>query len=238
MSVIMGYDIYADLSQYYIENYQDLIVYGHRIVIIEQIAKALSTLHGMGLVHGNLMPDNILVVKAKRPIHTSVKLAAFTLSQLHDFGREVVYQGCQHNNDVDTFKAPEYWEQSTTNEIRARQTDDIFAFGLIIQAMLRGTPGEQLKPKVEIHTLLNVGLIESMQCDTQINPNLPVGQILHELRKYINPEACLIRHDIDDDCRVKTLKSIVNLATQMRAEDRAKARDILQILDEVKNCFS
>ena len=232
MSMIMGYDVYNDLSQYYTDNYRDLVVYGHQGKIIKQIVAALSALHSMGLVHGNLMPENIFVEKAKKPVNTSVKLTAFTLTQFQEYRQETVGQGLPGNN-VDAFKAPEYWARSKQEQYRPKQTDDIFAFGLIMRAMLIYKPGEKLQPKINMHTLIKGRTNESLQLQINITQALPVGQIIHELKSFIHPDTSLVENNSNDNARTKTMKAVITLATNLTPEERTTASDIFQHLDRV-----
>ncbi len=95
------------------------------VVIIQQIAKALSWVHEHHLMHLDVKPENFLVLRNSNAIE--VKLMDF------DMAREETDNGPYRQMGTPAFMAPEQFVQHL-----AFPSSDVFAFGLIAYQLLTG----------------------------------------------------------------------------------------------------
>jgi len=99
------------------------------IHIARQIASALSRAHQMGVVHRDLKPDNILIVRRKDDVD-GVKVLDFGIAKILDAPS---LTGSQQIFGTPGYIAPEYI-QSTNIDGRA----DIYSLGVILYEMMTG----------------------------------------------------------------------------------------------------
>jgi serine/threonine-protein kinase len=112
---------------------------------MSQIAEALSAAHNEGVVHRNLNPGNILLLKNARS-GVYVKVRDFGLSQLDtgddeddDFKEQITTVGTRLGNSF--YMAPEYIRDQ---QVEARS--DVYALGCVAYFMLTGHPPFQGRP--------------------------------------------------------------------------------------------
>jgi len=104
---------------------------GAAAAITLQVADALGAAHAAGVVHRDLKPENIFLCAAR----DHVKVLDFGVAKLR--GRLGNGGGLTRGGVLGTprYMAPEQWRSSETVDDRA----DIYALGLVLTEMLRGT---------------------------------------------------------------------------------------------------
>lgn len=98
--------------------------------LLRPVAEALAEAHGLGLVHRNLTPANILITREGQP-----KVMDFACPPRVDEVADIVQQGLL---GTPAYLAPEYIKHKTVD---AR--GDTYAFGLILLEMLSSSPAVQ-----------------------------------------------------------------------------------------------
>ena len=102
--------------------------------LVREVASALSFLHGIGIVHGDLKPEN-LMLSTKRKEDSSVKLV--------DFGCATDVEDANHDTDPNSStrgKTPAYCPPEILNKVRESISPamDIWSLGIILYIMLTG----------------------------------------------------------------------------------------------------
>jgi len=98
--------------------------------LLHPVAEALAEAHGLGIVHRNLTPANILISEDGQP-----KVMDFACPPRVDEVADIVQQGLL---GTPAYLAPEYIKHKTVDP-----RGDIYAFGLILLEMLSGSPAVQ-----------------------------------------------------------------------------------------------
>jgi serine/threonine protein kinase len=102
--------------------------------LVREVASALSFLHGIGIVHGDLKPEN-LMLSTKRKEDSSVKLV--------DFGCAIDMEDATNDQDSNPStrgKTPAYCPPEVLSKVRDPITPamDIWSLGVILYIMLTG----------------------------------------------------------------------------------------------------
>ncbi|XP_034556038.1 homeodomain-interacting protein kinase 2-like [Notolabrus celidotus] len=118
-----------DLLHYFIRDGEDRWLSMTEVrAVISQMASALSHLGSLGIVHGDIKPDNIMVVdRHKKPLQV----------KLIDFGLACPVSACEPGMCVQTicYRAPEVSLHGPFNE-----AIDIWSLGLTAAEMITGCP--------------------------------------------------------------------------------------------------
>ncbi|XP_034017898.1 serine/threonine-protein kinase pdik1l-B isoform X2 [Thalassophryne amazonica] len=141
--LVMEYCDGGDLNQYLLSRPPDC---QDNHTVVQQLSGAVAFLHGLGITHRDLKPDNVLVCLTREgPV---VKVADFGLSKMSD-GLMEGDQTRQHFSSTcgsDFYMAPEVW-----GGLMYTAQADIFSLGVMFWAVLEritfleeGTTQEQL----------------------------------------------------------------------------------------------
>lgn len=103
------------------------------IRLLAQVARALSATHAAGLVHRDLKPDNVMVVRGQQ---------GEEIIKVLDFG---VAKSCLPGNGTETAAGavvgtPQYMSPEQAQGLPVDVRSDIYALGLIAHELLRGRP--------------------------------------------------------------------------------------------------
>lgn len=129
-----------DLSEYIAENGGRLSP-ARTVAVIEQVAAALDTAHGVGLIHRDIKPKNILVTKARDFVY------------LIDFGLARAETDTQLTSTGATmgtvaYLAPERFKGSTDHRA------DVYSLACVLYECLTGSrpyPGDSLEEQLNAH---------------------------------------------------------------------------------------
>lgn len=100
--------------------------------VVRRLAGALAYLHGEGLVHRDLKPDNVIVRPGERPVLVDFGLVSHSTGQL---SRDVVDDLASLGAGTAAYMAP---EQVQGEPLDARV--DLYALGCILYELIRGRP--------------------------------------------------------------------------------------------------
>lgn len=141
--LVMEYCDGGDLNQFLLSRPPNA---QHNHSVVRQLCSAVAFLHGLGITHRDLKPDNVLVcVTSKGPV---VKVADFGLSKMSEglMDGDLTRQHFSSTCGSDFYMAPEVWGGLTYTA-----QADIFSLGVMFWAVLEritfveeGTTQEQL----------------------------------------------------------------------------------------------
>ena len=110
-----------------------------KLRLLVQISRAIAELHGIGYVHGDLKPANILLDTSNPP---SVRVADFGLSEFRKNSIErtmgqSTMQKTKATKGTPVYCAPEMFEEDDDGEVaQASRSTDLYAFGIIAWEIL------------------------------------------------------------------------------------------------------
>ena len=110
-----------------------------KLRLLVQISRAIAELHGIGYVHGDLKPANILLDTSTPP---SVRVADFGLSEFRKNSIErtmgqSTMQKTKATKGTPVYCAPEMFEEDDDGDVaNASRSTDLYAFGMIAWEIL------------------------------------------------------------------------------------------------------
>jgi len=98
--------------------------------LIREIASALAFLHGIGVVHGDMKPENVML---------STNNASDSVVKIVDFGcAQVEEMACTPVGITPAYSPPEVLDKNTEINSTMHPTQDMWALGIILYVMLTG----------------------------------------------------------------------------------------------------
>jgi serine/threonine protein kinase len=173
-------DMYEDYNHYYMildlvsggEMFEHLINYGayseaDAARLMYEIASALAFLHGIGIVHADLKPENLLLDSKKR-IDGVVKIIDFGCAVINDeaaTGKRTLNAPHAGSNGTTAYWPPERFDKG--EKLVADPAMDMWAVGIILYIMLTG---------VHPFDISGTSSDDEIEEIIQKNPNLPIGE--------------------------------------------------------------
>ncbi|KAH8726575.1 kinase-like domain-containing protein [Phaeosphaeriaceae sp. PMI808] len=117
----------GDLSSLIFNNNRILAGDGICIQLVAEIAEAIHLLHGCGVAHGDIKPENILVEQSEEGILNCL---------LTDFGSSVVQGQKRLPTSSEPWSAPELQTSSDPVGFEFLRQADLFSFGLVCMLIL------------------------------------------------------------------------------------------------------
>jgi serine/threonine protein kinase len=117
--------------------------------LIREIASALAFLHGIGVVHGDMKPENVML-STNNPSDCVVKIVDFGCSQVEEMA-------CAPVGITPAYSPPEVLDKNNANSTM-RPSQDMWALGIILYIMLTGLHpfdlnGNATDEEIEEHVL-------------------------------------------------------------------------------------
>ena len=179
--------------------------------VMKQIMMGIEYLHSENIVHRYIKPGNILVASVA-PLQ--LQLADFDVCKCLD--PEIETSLMTSNVGTLAFKAPEFFQRTSTGHIEYHRNVDIYAAGLIFLAILQMKKRKQLIPQIETPMDDSEFYVQS------------IGQLIAERIKYKVPELDIVR--------VKgTLTRLISKMTCVKPRERLSAANVLNVLNTVDN---
>ena len=134
-----------------------------KINIITLVSQGLAELHSVGIVHGDIKPDNILIDSL---IPLSLKFADFGLSKILEktIGNNIIstLHKTKHIQGTLSYCAPEMLfnpsTESQTEVAKPSRKTDIFAFGILSwEVLTQNRPFSDVNNEIELSDLLHQG---------------------------------------------------------------------------------
>jgi serine/threonine protein kinase len=150
-------EIYEDARYYYMvldlvsggEMFEHLITLGayseaDASRLVKEVAAALSFLHGIGIVHGDLKPEN-LMLSTDRTEDSTIKIVDFGCAQISEDGGSIISKSSAGNT-------PAYCPPEILEDTKAPITPamDVWGLGIILYIMLTGLHPFDLNGKLRI----------------------------------------------------------------------------------------
>ena len=106
--------------------------------LVREVASALAFLHGTGIVHGDLKPEN-LMLSSEKSSHAVVKIVDFGCAQIIDSSTPLFEPAGVSVSRVSTpgYSPPEVLDKAKSQDLLDPSVD-MFAMGVIIYIMLTG----------------------------------------------------------------------------------------------------
>jgi serine/threonine protein kinase len=157
IGIVMGFESGGTLSEFIHSNDQRLISMAEKVKLLCCIAKGLAELHSVGIVHGDLKPDNILLSGDSPPL---AKLADFGIAEQRNYCNVLEISVTETTNFRGTpvYCAPEqlmnpFKNVLTDRVVKASRRTDIYSFGVLAWEVL-----VRQKPFVEVENEASLGM--------------------------------------------------------------------------------
>ena len=105
-----------------------------KIRLLKEIATGLTDLHSVGIVHGDIKPQNVMLTDKK-----TAKLADFGLASVTNTTKEFGASTLQKTNKTrgtPIYIAPEMIDQGTGSVARSSRSTDVYAFAILMYFVL------------------------------------------------------------------------------------------------------
>jgi serine/threonine protein kinase len=136
------------------------------VTIIEQIARALKAAHEKGIVHRDMKPENVFLIKRDER-EDFVKILDFGIAKISDRDNE----GKRLTKTGMIFGTPEYMSPEQAVGKKLRPTSDIYSFGIVIYEMLTGEqPHRATTPIALLQTRLETAPPSPRDIITDLDP--------------------------------------------------------------------
>jgi len=192
-------DMYEDYSHFYLildlvsggEMFEHLIEYGayseaDAARLMQEVASALAFLHGVGVIHADLKPENLLLCSKKKSNGT-IKIIDFGCAVVNDENNQtgevdIWHRQMYHGEDrispshsstgTTAYWSPERFHKGNVPDAKS----DLWSVGIILFIMLCG---------VHPFDLTGTSTDEEIEERIKQNPNPPIGS----LTKHLSPSA-------------------------------------------------
>ncbi len=198
----------GDLNMYVRGHYNEIQRPGACNNLIWQMTDGLKYLHDSNIVHRDIKPVNILVMKSNDPNRVVLKWTDFGIAKFLESDKTTM------TTNVGTlpFKAPEFWKKNPDGTLAYHRSVDIFSLGLTFLSLIQATPGYDLMPSIE-HS-------ESA---------LPIGVQLYTKEDDID----VIGDAKDDDYKTKKLKALIRKMTRFNPNERPRIGQVYSAVKKV-----
>jgi predicted Ser/Thr protein kinase len=131
--------------------------------LVEQVLRALSRAHGLGIVHRDIKPDNIMVLT-----DGSVKVVDFGISLNHSSLTHRATQDSRQPMGTPVFMAPEQWATTTVGPAA-----DVWSVGVMLYELLVGRAPFRGDSVFELmHRIANEPHVKALEAREGIAPEL------------------------------------------------------------------
>ena len=213
---------HGDLNKYFSKNLAKFYDIDIKLDLMCQMASGVEYLHGQGIVHRDIKPQNILVTNdPSEPGHDIVKIADFGLCKFLDPFDST--SGMSSNVGSRTYKAPEFFNRRPDQQIRYHKGIDVYATGLTYLAMIQQLGGNgHLEPKME-------GAILSTS-----EAHNPIGLIMCNRLQQGQIPVNVVTEVPENGQVANLIRRVIRKATLVAPEERISAAEMLGFLLEIK----
>ena len=217
MWLIMLFCEHGDLNHLY--KVRD-VSYEAKIDGMKQILAGISYLHSQDVIHRDITTGNILVAPENPLV---LQLADFDISKCLDPGDDTSLM--TSNVGTLAFKAPEFFQKTSSGKIEYHRNVDIYAAGLTFLAMLQAEQGNKML----------IPHIETPRDASEHHASF-IGQLISERIKYRVPELSIVKIE-GEQSSVNSVKSLISRMTCVNPEERLSVENILNLLKIVTANF-
>ena len=197
----------GDLNNFYKEKNFSIKT---NLQVMKQIMAGITYLHSQDIVHRDIKPGNILVA-TESPL--KILLADFDFSKCLD--PEVETSLMSSNVGTLAFKAPEFFQKTTSGMIEYHRNVDIYAAGLTFLAILQAEKGQKML----------IPRIETPMDDSELHAD-SIGRLIAERIKYKVPELNIVNTEGEHSI----LKHVIRQMTCVNPEERMSAGNVSFLL--------
>ena len=218
--IFMEYCTKGNLDGYFQNHHLLLAGAMPKLYLMKRIADGLDFLHGEGIVHRDIKPQNILVTGNQDPELAKVKIGDFGLSKCLDPNGDT--SGMTTDAGTIMFKSPEFWQRDEVGRIRYHKYVDIFATGLTFLSMLQFVPGNPLRPQENTGDL-----------DVAVESGKALGWIMYFREERKQPRYRPVADEPGDDQLTAGVKELIRRMLQYVPEHRHNAEELLKDINEL-----
>ena len=209
---------HGDLNRYFSQSAENLSEIQSKLHIMQQIAEGLSFLHDNGIAHRDIKPGNILVTEGDGLTSPHIVISDFNLSKYLD--PDNITSGMSTNAGTYIFKAPEFFKEDCSGNIRYHRNVDTFACGLTFLSMMQHKVGDRsLFPYLD----------NTSGAPEQNERGVGFQMFLKE--KLKQPMVDVIKNKPTDSYLVKGIKEVIRKMTQVVPEHRLHMDEVLRLLN-------